>query len=147
MSAAIGEKLLRQLAEPDLHKRSLHPDPASVAAVEPAHALADLLIASPQVEAATVFGHDDEPLGSVAVSDGRARAAVRAGRTLLASAGGLRGVGEATRVHASLSGGDVFVVGRQGGLAILAVAATRQPAGLLFHDLKRCLASIVEEEG
>src|SRR5205085_2145183 len=34
-------------------KRSLHLRPASVAAVEPAHALADLLVTSPQVAAAT----------------------------------------------------------------------------------------------
>jgi hypothetical protein len=114
--------------------------------VEPALALADLLVASPQVEAATVFDHDDEPLGSIGGSHRWAGAAVCAGRRLLEDAGGLRGVGEATQVHASLAGGDVFVVGRRGGPAILAVTATRQPAGVLFHDLKRCLASIGETE-
>lgn len=107
------------------------------------HALADLLAVSPQVEAATVFGRDDEPLGSVGVSSGRATAAVRAGRTLLENAGGLRGVGEATQVHASLGGGDVFVVGKRDGPGILAVTESGQPAGLLFYDLKRCLASII----
>jgi hypothetical protein len=111
--------------------------------MEAAHALADLLVASPQVEAATVFDHDDEPLGSIGVSDRSAAAALRAGRALLENAGGLRGVGEATQVHASLTGGDVFVVGKRGGPAILAVTAARQPAGLLFYDLKRCLALIV----
>jgi hypothetical protein len=111
--------------------------------MEAAHALAELLVAVPQVEAATVFDHDDKPLGSVGVSDWWATTAVRASRTLLESAGGLRGVGEATQVHASLGGGDVFVVGKQGGPAIVAVTAARQPAGLLFYDLKRCLASIV----
>jgi hypothetical protein len=112
--------------------------------VEAAHALADLLAASPQVEAATVFGSDDEPLGSAGISDWRATAAVRASRTLLEDATALRGdSSEATQVHASLAGGDVFVVGRRGQAAILAVTAARQPAGLLFHDLKRCLASIV----
>jgi len=111
--------------------------------MEAAHALADLLVASPQVEAATVFDREDEPLGSVGLSDGRATVAVRAGRKLLENAGGLRGVGEATQVHASLAGGDVFVVGKRGGPAILAVTSARQPAGLLFYDLKRCLALIV----
>ncbi len=111
--------------------------------MDAARALADLLDASPQVEAATVFDHDNESLGSVGVSDQRATAAVRAGRTLLENAGGLRGVGEATQVHASLDGGDVFVVGKQGGPGILAVTAAGQPAGLLFYDLKRCLASII----
>jgi hypothetical protein len=115
--------------------------------VEATQVLADLLVASPQVEAATVFDYDNEPLGSAGRSDWSTTDAVRAGRMLLEDAGGLRGVGEATQVHASLAGGDVFVVGRQRGPAILAVTAARQPAGLLFHDLKRCLASIVEEQG
>ncbi len=114
--------------------------------MEPAHALADLLVASPQVQAATAFDSQNEPLGSVGVSDRRANEAVRAGRALLEDAGGLRGVGEATQVHASLAGGDVFVVRTQRGPAILAVTATGQPAGVLFHDLKLCLASIVEEQ-
>jgi hypothetical protein len=111
--------------------------------MEASRALADLLAAFPEVEAATVFDRDDSPLGSVGVSDWWATTAVRASRTLLETAGGLRGVGEATQVHASLDGGDVFVVGKQGGPAILAVTAARQPAGLLFYDLKRCLAAIV----
>jgi hypothetical protein len=114
--------------------------------VEPAHALADLLVASPQLEAATAFDSQNEPLGSVGFSDRRAQAAVRAGRALLSDAGGLRGVGEATQAHASLAGGDVFVVGMQGGPAILAVSAAHRPAGILFHDLKRCLASLVEAQ-
>ena len=111
--------------------------------MEAANALADLLAAFPQVEAATVFDRDNEALGSVGVSDWWATAAVRTSRALLDAAGGLRGVGEATQVHASLDGGDVFVVGNQGGPAILAVTAAGQPAGRLFYDLKRCLASIV----
>jgi hypothetical protein len=114
--------------------------------MEAAKALADLLLASPQVEAATVFDSDDAPLGSLGVSEPSATAAIRAGRTLLEDASGLRGVGEATQVHASLAGGEVFVVGRQRGPAILAVAATGHPAGLLFHDLKRCLAAVVEAQ-
>ena len=89
-----------------------------------------------------MFAYDNEPLGSVGGSDAWALAAVRAGRTLLSDAGGFRGVGEATQVHASLAGGDVFVVGKHGGPAIVAVTAARQPAGLLFHDLKRCLAAV-----
>jgi hypothetical protein len=110
--------------------------------MEVAHALADLLAASPQVEAATVFGAGDEPLGSVGGSGLWATAATRAGRTLLDGAGD-----DATQVHASLADGDVFVVRRQGGPAILAVTGARQPAGLLFHDLKRCLRSVVEGRG
>ena len=112
--------------------------------MEPAHALADLLAASPQVEAATVFDYMNGALASVGVSGGSATAAMRAGRALLENAGALRGVGEATQVHVSLAGGDVFVVGRQGGPAIVAVTAPGRPAGILFHELKRCLVSVVE---
>jgi len=114
--------------------------------VDAAQALADLLVASPHIDAATVFGRDDELLGSAGVSQAGATAAARAGRALLEDAAGRRGVGEVTQVHASLAGGDVFVVGRQGSPAILAVTAESQPAGLLFHDLKRCLAAVVEEQ-
>jgi hypothetical protein len=114
--------------------------------MDAAQALADLLLASPEIEAATVFDRDNEPLGSVGVSDRSAAAAVTAGRTLLEDSGRLRGVGEATQVHASLVGGEVFVVGRSDGPAILAVTAPRQPAGLLFHDLKRCLAAVLEAQ-
>ena len=112
--------------------------------MEPAHALADLLAASPQVQAATIFDHD-EAFASVGLSNRSATAAMRAGKALLENAGGLRGVGEATQVHASLARGDVFVVGRQGGPSILAVTPARQPAGVLFRDLKRCLSSIRSE--
>ena len=115
--------------------------------METADALADLLATSPAVEAATVFDDDSEPLGSAGLSDGHATAAARAGRTLLEDAAGLRGVGEATQVHASLLGGDVFVVRQDRGPAILAVTAPGQAAGLLFHDLKRCLASVVAAHG
>jgi hypothetical protein len=107
--------------------------------VETADALAELFATSPAVEAATVFDDDSEPLGSV----GAPAAAALAGRTLLEGAAGRRGVGEATQIHASLAAGDVFVVGNHGGPAILAVTAPGQASGLLFHDLKRCLASVV----
>jgi hypothetical protein len=113
--------------------------------MEAAHALAELLAASPQVVAATVFD-DNEPLESAGVSDWQATAAVGAGRTLLDNASAFRGVGEATQVYASLANGDVFVVGNLYGPSILAVTAPRQPAGLIFHELKRCLAAIVEAQ-
>ena len=95
--------------------------------------------------AATVFDHDDGPLASVGVSGPSAAAATSAGKALLEHAGKLRGVGEATQVHASLAEGDVFVIGRPGGPSILAVTAAHQPAGIVFHELKRCLSSIRSE--
>jgi hypothetical protein len=107
--------------------------------VESANALTELLAAVPAVEVAAVFGQDGEPLGAVGVSDGTA--AAHAGRTLLAAASAYRGVGEPIQVHASLGAGDVFVVGRQREPAIVAVTAAGQPSGLVFHQLKRCLAA------
>ncbi|MGH3009257.1 MAG: hypothetical protein ACRDLM_07625 [Gaiellaceae bacterium] len=117
--------------------------------MEAAAALADLVEISPQIEAATVFDANDEPLGSVGVSDWWAEAVARAGRALLEEAADARADGGAvTQIHASLGKGDVFAVGRRGERAIVAVTGPRQAAGLVFYDLKRCLASleVVEPE-
>jgi predicted regulator of Ras-like GTPase activity (Roadblock/LC7/MglB family) len=117
--------------------------------MEAARALADLVEISPQIEAATVFGADGQPVGSVGVTDWWATAVARAGLTLLVTAADYRSDGgQVTQLHASLADGDVFVVGDPGELAIVAVTAARQAPGLLFYDLKRCLASleVVEPE-
>jgi opacity protein-like surface antigen len=117
--------------------------------MEAAAALADLVEISPQIEAATVFDENDEPLGSIGVSDWWAEAVARTGRTLLEEASDAGGAGAAvTQIHASLRKGDVFAVGSRGERAIVAVTAPRQAPGLLFYDLKRCLASleVVEPE-
>lgn len=105
-----------------------------------AQALADLVEISPQIEAATVFGVDSEPLGAVGVSDWWATAVARAGRALLE--GAAEGGGAVTQLHASLREGDVFAVGAAGKPTIVAVTASRQAPGLVFYDLKRCLASL-----
>jgi hypothetical protein len=118
-------------------------------AMEAARALADLVEISPQIEAATVFGADGQPVGSVGVTDWWATAVARAGRTLLVTAADYRSGGSrVTQLHASLADGDVFVVGDPEELAIVAVTAAmaRQAPGLLFYDLKRCLASLEVRE-
>jgi hypothetical protein len=116
-------------------------------AMDASQALADLVEISPQIEAATVFDGDDEPLGSVGVSDWWAESVARTGRMLLEEAADARGGGAAvTQIHASLAAGDVFAVGNRGDRAIVAVTATRQAPGLLFYDLKRCLASLAVAE-
>lgn len=115
--------------------------------MEAAAALADLIQISPQIEAATVFDGDDEPLGSVGVSDWWAESVARTGRALLDEAADARGDNTAvTQIHASLRDGDVFAVGSRGERAIVAVTAPQQAAGLLFYDLKRCLASLAVVE-
>lgn len=117
--------------------------------MDAAAALADLVEISPQIEAATLFDGNDEPLGSIGVSDWWAEAVARVGRALLDEAVDARGGGgPVTQIHASLRKGDVFAVGSRGERAIVAVTAPRQAPGLLFYDLKRCLASlqVVEPE-
>ncbi len=115
--------------------------------MQAARALADLVEISPQIEAATVFAGDGEPLGSVGVTDRWATAAARAGRELLASAAAYRhDGGRITQLHASLAEGDVFAVGEPAELAIVAVTAPQQAPGLLFYDLKRCVASLEVSE-
>lgn len=111
--------------------------------MDAAAALADLVEISPQIEAATLFDGNDEPLGSIGVTDWWAEAVARTGRALLEEAADARGdAGAVTQIHASLGKGDVFAVGSRGDRAIVAVTAPRQAAGLLFYDLKRCLAAL-----
>jgi len=52
-----------------------------------------------------------------------------------------------TQIHASLSGGEVFAVTGADGRAIVAVAGERSAPGLVFYDLKRCLAAVQEGDG
>jgi predicted regulator of Ras-like GTPase activity (Roadblock/LC7/MglB family) len=111
-----------------------------------ARALADLVEISPQIEAAAVVAGDGEPEGSVGVPDGRAGVLGRAVRELLDRAGTFRSDGgRVTQLHASLVGGDVFAVAGDGGRTIVALARERATPGLVFYDLKRCLAELADE--
>ena len=115
--------------------------------MEPGRALADLVEISPQIEAVTVFGREGGTLGSVGVSDSAASALARAGGKLLDAAGDAPGEGgPVTRVHAAFSDGEVFAVAGPAAHSIVAVTRAGTAPGLVFYDLKRCLALLAEPE-
>jgi predicted regulator of Ras-like GTPase activity (Roadblock/LC7/MglB family) len=122
---------------------SLHLD--TVGPVDAARALADLVEISPQIEAAVVVADDGELAGSVGVPEPRAGLLARAARELLDGAAAFRsGESHVTQLHAELAGGDVFAVAADE-RAIVAVARERATPGLVFYDLKRCLAAVADE--
>jgi predicted regulator of Ras-like GTPase activity (Roadblock/LC7/MglB family) len=114
--------------------------------MEAARALADLVEISPQIEAAAVVARDGDPGGSVGVPDGRASVLARAVRDLLDGAAGFRSEGRVTQLHASLDDGDVFAVTGGGERTIVAVTHERATPGLVFYDLKHCLAALEEDD-
>jgi predicted regulator of Ras-like GTPase activity (Roadblock/LC7/MglB family) len=114
--------------------------------MDAAAALADLVEISPQIEAAAVVAGDGELAGSVGVPEARAGVFARAARELLDGAAAFRsGPGRVTQLHAELAGGEVFAVTNTVEQAIVAVARERATPGLVFYDLKRCLAALVDE--
>jgi predicted regulator of Ras-like GTPase activity (Roadblock/LC7/MglB family) len=125
--------------------RSLHPD--TVGPVDAARALEDLAEMSPQIEAAAVVGTDGVLAGSVGVPEGHAYDLARAVRELLERAAATRRDGiRVTQVHAELGDGEVFTVTGADGRAVVAVVRERTAAGLVFYDLKRCLAAVESED-
>jgi predicted regulator of Ras-like GTPase activity (Roadblock/LC7/MglB family) len=112
-------------------------------AMEAVRALADLVEISPQIEAAAVVTGEGEPDGSVGVPETQAGALARSVRELLDGAAGYRGgEGRVIQVHAELDGGELFAVTGGDERTIVAITAGRVSAGLLFYDLKRCLAAV-----
>ena len=112
--------------------------------MDAAAALADLVEISPQIEAAAVVAEDGELAGSVGVPEARANVLARAVRELLDGAAAFRSdQGRVTQLHAELAGGDLFAVAGDE-RAIVAVARERSTPGLVFYDLKRCLAAVSE---
>ena len=113
--------------------------------MDAAAALADLVEISPQIEAAAVVARDGELAGSVGVPEARATVLARAARELLDGAAAFRSdQGRVIQLHAELAGGDVFAVAADE-RAIVAVAQERATPGLLFYDLKRCLARVADD--
>jgi predicted regulator of Ras-like GTPase activity (Roadblock/LC7/MglB family) len=111
-----------------------------------ADALADLLEISPQIEAAAVVAPDGEMVGSAGIPEVRASVLARAMRELLEGAAAFRSDhGRVTQLHAALAGGDLFAATGTGERAIVAVASERATPGLVFYDLKRCLAAVADE--
>jgi predicted regulator of Ras-like GTPase activity (Roadblock/LC7/MglB family) len=114
--------------------------------MEAARALADLVEISPQVEAAALVAPDGGPAGSVGVPEGRDGLLAGAVRELLAGAAAFRSdEGSVTQLHAELAGGDVFAVTGADERTIVAVTRGRATPGLVFYDLKRCLAAVADE--
>jgi len=112
--------------------------------MEAARALADLVEISPQIEAAAVVAADGEMAGSVGVPEARASLLARAVRELVDGAA-FRSQGRVAQLHAALGDGDVFAVTGAGERTIVAVARGRPAPGLVFYDLKRCLAALADE--
>jgi predicted regulator of Ras-like GTPase activity (Roadblock/LC7/MglB family) len=108
-------------------------------------ALADLVEISPQIEAAAVVAGDGEIAGSVGVPEARASLLARAARELVDGATAFRSEGRVTQLHAALADGDVFAVTDSGERTIVAVTGERASPGLVFYDLKRCLAEVAGE--
>lgn len=120
--------------------QSLHLD--TVGAMDAAAALADLVEISPQIAAAAVIAGDGEPAGSVGIPETRAGVLGSAVRELLDGAASYRSDhSRVTQLHAELEGGHLFAVATEE-RAIVAVAGERATPGLVFYDLKRCLAAI-----
>ena len=110
--------------------------------MDAAAALADLVEISPQIEAAAVVSGDGELAGSVGIPETRAGVLARAVQELLDGAAAFRtDQGRVTQLHAELAGGDVFAVSADG-QEIVAIAGERAAPGLVFYDLKRCLAAV-----
>ena len=113
--------------------------------MDAAAALADLVEISPQIEAAAVVSQDGELEGSVGVPEARSSVLARAVRELLDGAAAFRSDrGRVTQLHAELAGGELFAVAGDE-QAIVAVARERATPGLVFYDLKRCLAAVADE--
>ena len=111
--------------------------------MEAARALEDLVEISPQIEAVAVLARDGEMEGSLGVPDGRAGVLAGALRELLDGAEAFRSEdGRVTQLHASLDEGDVFAVTDEDERTMVAVTRERVTPGLVFYDLKRCLAEV-----
>ena len=109
-------------------------------------ALADLVEISPQIEAAAVVRRDGELAGSVGIPAARGTVLGRAVRELLDGAAAFRNdQGRVTQLHAELADGDVFAVADPEERTIVAVTRARAAPGLVFYDLKRCLAAVADE--
>jgi predicted regulator of Ras-like GTPase activity (Roadblock/LC7/MglB family) len=116
--------------------------------VDAARALEDLVEISPQIEAAAVVSGDGVLGGSVGVPEAGADDLARAVGELLDRAAAFRSEGgRVTQLHAELGDGEVFAVVGTQGRTIVAVVSERTAPGLVFYDLKRCLASVESEDG
>jgi predicted regulator of Ras-like GTPase activity (Roadblock/LC7/MglB family) len=108
-----------------------------VRAVDVSRALAELTEVSSQIRAAVVVDADGAVLGA---TPGTGEALAEAGRDLLAQAASLEGR-EPTQVDASTADGSVFLL-RDGARTIVATTTPEPTVGLVFYDLRSCLAAL-----
>ena len=87
---------------------------------------------------------DGRLAGSFGVPDGRASLLARTVGELLEGAADFRSEGRVTQLHAALADGDVFAVADPEERTIVAVTRGRATPGLVFYDLKRCLAAVAD---
>ncbi|MFL5959290.1 MAG: hypothetical protein ACJ75G_03345 [Gaiellaceae bacterium] len=114
--------------------------------MDAARALADLVEISPQIEAAALVSADGASAGSVGVPDGREALLAGALRELLEAAAAFRSDGgRVTQLHAELGNGELFAVTGADERTIVAVAREGTAPGLVFYDLKQCLARLQDE--
>jgi predicted regulator of Ras-like GTPase activity (Roadblock/LC7/MglB family) len=107
-------------------------------------ALADLVEISPQIEAAAIVTGVGELVGSVGIPEVRGTVLASTVRELLDGAAAFRREGaRVTQVHAELADGDVFAVAADE-RTVVAVVGEGATAGLVFYDLKRCLAAVAD---
>jgi predicted regulator of Ras-like GTPase activity (Roadblock/LC7/MglB family) len=108
--------------------------------MDAAQALADLTEISSQIEAAALFADDGEIAASTFQDPARAEAFVRDARELLAAAAAVRGSTAPNQLEVATAEGSVFVL-RGDGRLIAATTSAEPTVGLVFYDLKSCLAA------
>jgi hypothetical protein len=104
-------------------------------------AFSDLMEISSQVEAAIVFDGDEIVASSLA-DERRSEKLADAIRRLVATAEKTRA--GLTQIEVTLPEGHVFAV-REAGLLIGATTSPDPPSGLVFYDLRSCLAGLAAE--
>jgi predicted regulator of Ras-like GTPase activity (Roadblock/LC7/MglB family) len=157
MRATVGEKFVNELPAANRHTPILT-EPAAVlsrcpeisvgslGSMDAAEALADLVEISPQIEAAAVVAPDGGLAGSVGIPEVHGTVLAGAVRQLIEGAAAFRKEGgHVTQVHAELADGDVFAVTGADQRTVVAVVRDRAAPGLVFYDLKRCLAATADE--
>jgi hypothetical protein len=104
-------------------------------------AFSDLMEISSQVEAAVVLD-GDEIVASSVVDESRSRKLAEAIRRLVETAE--RSRAGLKQIEVTLPEGHVFVV-REAGRLIGATTSADPPSGLVFYDLRSCLAGLAAE--
>jgi hypothetical protein len=104
-------------------------------------AFSDLMEISSQVEAAIVLDGDEIVASSVA-DEGRSEKLADAIRRLVATAEKTRA--GLKQIEVTLPEGHVFAV-REAGRLIAATTSPDPPSGLVFYDLRSCLAGLAAE--